>query len=225
MKTTLINILLRILFYPLPEISISGKEEKVFHDLFETSSKKADKLIEYNLAVPKYKFLYYLTKSRLVVLHGSNQKEIHTFEPRRQTLYNGEIVEAIFATKDPLWPIFYAILDKAKIVGNIRNGSVSTNGHRSFHFYSLTKPTLINSPWTSGMIYLFPHDSFTKISKGAVQFNEWISERPITPIAKIEIEPSDFYFIERVVSHRSDESLIKSWLLYKLRSLLFKKNT
>ncbi|MBS4200769.1 hypothetical protein KHA93_14120 [Bacillus sp. FJAT-49732] len=220
MKTVLMNTLLRIIFYPLPKISISKEEEHAFNHLFESSCKKADKLIAYNLDIPKYKFLYFLSKNKRVVLHGSNNKDIHTFEPRRQTLFNGEMTTAIFATKDPMWPIFYAILDKSKIVGNIRNGSVSTNGKKYFHFYSLTKPTLINMPWTTGMIYLLPEDTFINISKGVIKFNEWVSERSVLPIAKMEIEPSDFYFLNKVASHRSDESVIKSWLLYKVRSLI-----
>ncbi|MCR2821299.1 hypothetical protein [Lederbergia panacisoli] len=220
MKTILINILFRMLFFQLPKIKINEDEEKAFNHLFETSCNKVDKLIEYNLTSPKYKFLYYLTKNKRVVLHGSNQQEIHTFEPRKQTLYNGEMATAIFATKDPIWPIFYAILDKGKIVGNIRNGSVTTNGYESFHFYSLTKPTLKNQPWTTGMIYLLPDELFIKVSKGAIQFNEWISEKSVSPIAKIEVKPSDFYFLKKVASHRSDESIIKTWLLYKVKTLI-----
>lgn len=220
MKTILINILLRILFNPLPKLSINEDEEKAFNHLFENSCKKADKLIEYNLAFPKYKFLYYLTKNKRVVLHGSNQQEVHTFEPRKQTLYNGEMATAIFATKDPMWPIFYAILDKRKIVGNIRNGSISANGKSFFHFYSLTKPTFINEPWTTGMIYILPEETFINVSKGAIQFNEWISENAVSPFAKMEVEPSDFYFLKKVASHRSDESAIKTWLLYKVRTLI-----
>ncbi|MCJ8007848.1 hypothetical protein ACFFF5_11730 [Lederbergia wuyishanensis] len=220
MKTVVINFLFRILFYPLPKILISKEEENAFNHLFESSCKKVDKLITYNLAIPKIKFLYYLTKNKRIILHGSNNKEIDKFEPRQQTLYNGELATAIFATKDPIWPVFYAILDKEKIVGNIRNGSISTNGKKYFHFYSITKPTLLNKPWTTGMIYILAEDSFTKISKGAIQFNEWVSEKAVSPIAKLEIEPSDFYFLNKVAIHRSEESIVKSWLLYKVRSLI-----
>lgn len=69
------------------------------------------------------------------------------------------------------------------------------------------------------MIYLLSEYTFSFIGKGPVQFSEWISKKSITPIAKIEIEPSDFYFIDKVATHRSNESTIKSWLLYKLRNI------
>ncbi|WP_069201894.1 hypothetical protein [Bacillus niameyensis] len=201
-------------------MTISKKEENLFNNLLENSLKRPDKTIDYKLAIPKYKFLYYATKQKSFVLHGSNNKYIDSFEPRKQTLYNGKWTTAVFATKDPIWPIFYAIFNKEKIVGNMRNGSVSANGKKPFHFYSLTKPTLQNEPWTNGMIYLLQEDSFRHISQGTIQFDEWISDEAIEPIAKIEVEPDDFYFLNKVATHRSDESVMKAWLFYKIRSLL-----
>ena len=140
-KKALANILLRILFYPSPKITITKEEEKLFNGLYEETMKKPDKQIKYNLPIPKYKFLYYLSNNKPIVLHGSNIKFINSFEPREQTLYNGKKATAVFATKDPIWPVFYATLQKEKIEGNIRNGALSTNGKKTFHFYSLTKPT------------------------------------------------------------------------------------
>ncbi len=196
------------------------EEEKGFNDLFESSCEKANKLIDYNISSPKYKFLRYLSLHKSIVLHGSNNKQINSFEPREQTLFNGKKTTAVFATKDPIWSSFYATLDKKKIIGDIRNGSISTNNKKMFHFYSLTKPTLLNDPWISGMIYLLPEDSFSHIAgDDTIQFNEWISMTAVTPIVKIEIEPSDFYFRNKVASHRSNESIIRSWLFYKLRTL------
>ncbi|MFD2445475.1 hypothetical protein ACFSO7_16045 [Bacillus sp. CGMCC 1.16607] len=219
MKTALIHILLNMLFYPSPEITITKEEEKIFNDLFESSCEKADKLINYNLSVPKYKFLHYLTCHKPIVLHGSNNKQIDSFEPRKQTLFNGKMATAVFATKDPIWSIFYATLDKKKIIGDIRNGSFSAKSKKMFHFYSLTKPTLLNDPWIYGMVYLLPEDSFSRVGNHAIRFNEWISTTAVKPIVKIEIKTSDFYFRNKVASHRSNESIIRSWLFYKLRTL------
>ncbi|GGA86792.1 hypothetical protein [Ornithinibacillus halotolerans] len=217
MKTRFIQLLLRILFLPALNITNSKDEEKLFNDLYESSLKKEDKLIEYNLTVPKYKFLSYLIHNKSVLLHGSNNKAIEEFEPRKQTLADGNIVTAIFASKDPIWPIFYATLDKGKIVGNIRNGVVSSNGKNKYHFYSLTEPTISNNPWTTGFIYILPEETFSYKGKGVIQFDEWISQKPVAPILKLKVNPDDFPFRDKVATHHSNESIIKSWLLYKFR--------
>jgi len=212
-------MLLNILFYPSPKIMISKEEEKQFNNLYEESLKNPGKLIDYNLPIPKYKFLYYISNNKPIVFHGSNNNLIDSFEPREQTLFNGKIATAIFATKDPIWPVFYAILEKNKISGNIRNGSLSSNNKKTFHFYSLTKATISNNPWTSGMVYFLPEDPFSNIGEGVIQFNEWISDKAVPYIAKLEVNPSDFYFHHKIATHRSEESIIKSWLLYKFRTL------
>jgi hypothetical protein len=174
---------------------------------------------EYFLSIPKYKFLSYITQNHSILLHGSNNPAITLFEPRDQTLYNGIMTKAVFATKDPIWPIFYAVFNRGALKGSIRNGAFTTNGKDRFHFYSLNKQTLEGAPWTTGTIYILPIDSFKHISKGIIQFDEWISEVPLAPIAKLQVTPNDFYFINKVGCHKETESIIKSWLLYKIRTL------
>lgn len=218
MVAKLLNILLRILFYSSPTIKFSREEEKSFHTLFEEACLNPDKMIEYNLTIPKYKFMSYIAQNKSVLLHGSNNPSIPLFEPRNQTLYNGEMAKAVFATKDPIWPIFFAVFNKDSLVGSIRNGAFTTNGMIRFHYYSLNKQTMEANPWTTGTVYILPIETFKHISKGLVQFDEWISEVPVAPIAKLQVKPEDFYFIDRVAYHKETESIIKSWLLYKIRT-------
>jgi len=220
MIKVLVNGILHTLFYSSPNMAISKDEEQFFNDLYESALNQSDKVIHYHSSIPKYKFLYYLSLHKGVVFHGSNNKEIISFEPREQTLYNGELAKAVFATNDAIWPFFYATLQKDYIVGDIRNAALITNGKKTFHFYSLTKSTKAKDPWTNGIIYLLPKDSFTYIGKGVIQFNEWISTQPVSPIAKLEVQPKDFYFLNKVGTHNANESVIKSWILYKIRTLI-----
>ena len=46
-----------------------------------------------------------------VLLHGSNSRTITRFEPRQQTSYHGAGVQAVFATTDPVWPLYFAVTD------------------------------------------------------------------------------------------------------------------
>lgn len=35
----------------------------------------------------------------------------------------------------------------------------------------------------------------------------------------LEVDPSDFYYLNRVTTHEINEQLAKTWLLYKVRNL------
>ena len=139
MKKILLTRLLALLLYKSPSITLTKEEEERCQELYRKTLKSNKKEISYNLPLPKYKFLHYLLQHESILLHGSNNPNIHTFEPRNQTLFNGEMTKAIFASSDPIWPFFYATLSKSKIEGNIRNGCVSADGKQWFHYYSLTK--------------------------------------------------------------------------------------
>lgn len=217
MKSWFIDILLGILFFPSPRFVISPEEVILFNQLFESAKASPDKKINYNLPIPKYKFLRYLSDNKQVLFHGSNNPLIQTFEPREQTLFDGTMDKAIFATKDPIWSTFFAIFNKKNLIGSIRNGTITANRKQHYHFYSLTELTFKKNPWTNGTVYLLPEQSFSHISKGHLQFDEWVCRETVVPIVKIEVEPTDFYFLTKVACHRETESIIQSWLLYKFR--------
>jgi hypothetical protein len=48
-------------------------------------------------------------------MHGSNNRHIVQFEPRKQTLFNGQYVEAVFATQDGIWAVFYAVFNRINL--------------------------------------------------------------------------------------------------------------
>lgn len=68
------------------------------------------------------------------------------------------------------------------------------------------------------MVYILPKDKFTYMGQGSFQFDEWVCHEPVSPIVKLEVNPSDFYFYNKVATHQFGESILKSWLFYKLRS-------
>lgn len=217
MKTKLIIFIMNLLFYRSPKISFSEQEIDEYNLIFNDAINR-DGLINYTSQFSKQRFIQYIASNKNVLLHGSNNKMITEFEPRRQTLYNGKYVNAVFATKDGLWPVFYAILDKTKVSRNIRNGCLETINGNKFYFFSLTQETYLNNPWTNGMIYFVPHETFTKASNEIVSFDEWISKEPVRPIAKLVVDWTDFYFLNRITIHHYNEPIIKTWLLYKWRN-------
>jgi hypothetical protein len=225
MIKSFVNFLLRLLFYPVPKLMVSKEEEKLFDNLFENACSSPEKIIKYNLPIPKYKFLHYILKNKSVVLHGSNNTFIHLFEPRDQTLFDGKRTKAVFASKDPIWSIFYAVFKRESLEGNFRNGCITVNNRQKYHFYSLTAQTFYNGPWMNGMIYLLPEKSFNHISKKIIKFDEWTCNDSVLPIARIAVAPNDFYFLHKVACHNANESIAKTWFLYKLRTVYKSKKS
>jgi hypothetical protein len=220
---TLTSILLRILLKQAPQFQYTAEEVQAFNRMYDAAI-EGEVAIEYNCRFPKYRFIQYISETRNVLLHGSNHKQIEVFEPRQQTLYDGQLTEAVFATKDGIWPVFYAILNKSKVINNFRNGSIRhVKSNRNYHFYSIDQASDYQDCWLSGAIYFLPDKTFTGTTGRAISFNEWTSVVAVRPITKLEVDPSDFYYLHHVSTHNYKESMLRTYMSYKLRLLFSKK--
>lgn len=212
----MISILMKTLLYSSPKIEFSPEEiveyDKLISKIYE------GQLIPMELPFPKYRFLQYLTLQGNFIFHGSNNLDIDIFEPREQTLFNGRRTKAVFATSEPIWSMFYAVFDRSKLVGGFRNGCLVYK-NKKYHFYSLNKSTMKNGPWTSGTVYILPKNMFKAADNGNIRFDEWVCHDFVKPVNQLKIHSDDFYFINRVSTHKIHESTIKTWLLYKYRTL------
>ncbi|WP_409274599.1 hypothetical protein V1499_06005 [Neobacillus sp. SCS-31] len=217
MVNKFVSGLMGLLFYRGSVLDFSEEERRDYEKMYEEAA-AGNLEINYSSRFEKHRFIQYIAATKNVILHGSNNGEIGEFEARRQTLYNGQFVNAVFGTKDGIWPLFYAVLDKNRVKGGIRNACLKVEGGRPHYFFSLNKETHDASPWTSGTIYFLPGETFERAGNELVSFDEWVSKTPVKPIAKISVEPSDFYFLDKVSCHKDTESIVKSWLLYKLRT-------
>lgn len=196
----MLNFLLQMLLYRSPRISIDKDEAEHFEKLIEIINYNEGQVLEYHLPFPKHRFLYYLSMKGKYVFHGSNNHNIETFEPREQTLYNSKVTKAVFATTDPIWPIFYAVFRRSSLIGSFRNGCLVHGNHR-YHYYSLNESTMKNNPWTEGMLYILPKQTFSKSAQGKVYFDEWISHEPVKPIGKFVVTVDDKCLHIKTESH------------------------
>lgn len=210
------SVILRTLLHPSPTMHFSQEEVSEYNELI--SNIYAGQLVLDNLSFPKQRFLHYLTLNGDFVFHGSNNIHIDTFEPRKQTLFNGELTEAVFASSTARWSMFYAVFDRDQLVGGFRNGCLIYKNKR-YHYYSFNELTMNNNPWTSGKIYIFPKQKFTPSDSRRVRFDEWICNDTLRPISQLAVSVSDFYFKDKVSTHLDDESMVKTLLLYKMRTL------
>lgn len=214
----MLDLLLRLLLYRSPSISLGYEERRQYEKLLLSINTNDCQPIEYQLPYPKYRFLYFLSLQDKYVFHGSNHHEIEEFEPRKQNLSNGHWSKSVFATTDPIWSIFYAVFDRNKLVGTFRNGCLVHQDQR-YHYYSLSQETMKRGPWTIGMVYILPKQTFSKSDHAKVHFDEWVSAEPVKPIGKLIVSTDDFYFFDKVAIHKNGSRLLSTWLTYKLKTI------
>lgn len=206
--------LLAWLFYPVQETPWEVGERAAYESALARMLNGG--LFAYDLPYPKARFLRYLAEKGEWLFHGSNHPDIAAFEPREQTLFDGTRTKAVFASSEPLWSMFYAVLDRSKVVGGFRNACL-VHGKRKFLFYSLNESTMNRQPWTNGMMYVLPRSSFRLADTNKTRFDEWISHEPVVPVAQLPLSPEEFPLRDRVAVHPDGESLLQSWMKYKRR--------
>jgi hypothetical protein len=188
---------------------LTEEKRAAFDQLIDTAIKRGGDLpIQYDLPYPKIDFLNYLCDWRGLVAHGSPMHELTTLEPIRKSRDNTEFGNRtqIFCSPDAIWAMWFAILDKDKftLTNNacIRIGS-GARREKYYHF-ALPRNKKEEAPFAEGMMYIcraedFPSRRVIPILKflgGEVE--EWGSEQPVQPLAKITVAPSDFPFLGQV---------------------------
>jgi hypothetical protein len=209
---------LQQLFFQLPPSDLDEKTLSAFEQVYRTTSN--GEIIQLDPSFQKHEFLRYLVAHHPVLLHGSNHADIDELTPRPQTDFDGNPVNAVFATGDGVWPMFFASVDQATFRGSMRNGCFVVDTFdepKRYYFFSVYKAWLAQNAWCNGTIYVLPKATFRKSDTNAIRFDEWISEAPVRPLMKLPIAPSDFPFLSRVAGHNERESILVSWLRYKRR--------
>ncbi|HQX14875.1 MAG TPA: hypothetical protein PLA27_00535 [Anaerolineales bacterium] len=166
------------------------------------------KPLDYSLSYPKAEFLNYVCDWRGFVAHGSPLHDLETLEPIRKSNDTSEFGnrQQIFCSPDAMWAMWFSILDKSKF-NQTRNGSVRVgNGSNRVKFYHFELPKLNkdNRPFTEGMIYIARAKDFPDKRPYPVldwfdgEIEEWGSTKPVTPLARIKVAPSDFPYLDSV---------------------------
>lgn len=186
------------------------EEKRLAFDVLLDSALQSglDTPITYNLPYPKADFLNYACDWRGFVAHGSILKDLQMLEPIRLTKDSGEFGnrQQIFCSPDAMWAMWFAILDKSKI-DLTRNGSVRVGvGNRRVKYYHFELPK-VNSeskPFADGMIYICRADDFPDKRPYPIldwfsgEIEEWGSTKPVKPLAKIPVSPTDFPYLDKV---------------------------
>lgn len=211
MKTRLARTLLRASGLPSlnPIVASVGSEPR--------ASAAVDALIEHgevSASCSLTPLLRWMAQERGLLFHGSRRSDIDMLEPIRLTTDTTTFgnQEAVFATSDPVWAIYFATLDRSDGFTSTRNGSIGLVGslYPRWYFFSHNVGASGSDRFGRGWLYVLPRDGFQEQPPvlGVLDSAQWASPSAATPIARIPVGPEAFPFADWVVPHRLDERIL-----------------
>jgi hypothetical protein len=166
--------------------------------------------VDYNVPQPKWWFLHHLLTQGFV-LHGSNVRTIDEFETRPNfDAHNERHVEAVFASDDAIWPLYFAVVRRPQ---SLINWCEHPGNGTSRYVFSIGANPRDDASWMTGTIYVLPSATFTLTPES----RELTSLVPVRPRARLTVEPNDFPFKGKTRGHRRGDSVRKVWLKHALR--------
>jgi len=157
-------------------------------------------------AVQPWVFLCGLAERRTIAFHGAGDPDIELFEPRQPIDFApfGD-QEAVFATSDPIWAMFYAVVDRARFPITLANGCIvllDGEGQAGvpYYFFSISREPLRQRPWRTGHVYFLPAEPFVEqppdtYAGQAARVPQLASPIAVAPVARLEVAPDDFPFL------------------------------
>ena len=195
-----------------PSLNVDEGTQIAFDELLNTTlSIGGCPTIEFTLPWPKWQFLCRLADHHDIALHGSGDPNIALFEPRQSNDLNefGN-QKAIYAASDGLWAMFFAIVDRERVMSItnacIRLADEAGNIHGPYYVFSVSQSALPNQPWRTGTVYLLPRRTFTlqppiTFGSNQVHIAQLASPVPVQPLAKLMVTPEDFPFLMQIRGH------------------------
>jgi hypothetical protein len=161
---------------------------------------------------PRLDFFCWLAEHRDVVFHGSPHDDLHELSTERRsrdtTAWGNQ--QAVYASTDPVWAIYFACLRRDRGWTGTRNASLGRAGGPLYpRRYSFAHNRGSASPdrFGVGSLYLLSPLGFVSDEPlaGAIDTAHLVSRKPVRPLARIEVTPEDFPFRDRVRYYRDRE--------------------
>ena len=165
--------------------------------------------------VTPWQFLCGLAERREIAFHGTGDPNIEAFEPREPidfAPFGNQ--KAVFATTDPIWAMFYAIVDRDRYRLTLNNGCIlvmDAEGRRALphYYFSITSGALHEQPWRTGCVYLLPVETFVPQPAAtyagyAARIPQLASPVAVTPFARLPVAPGDFPFLAQIRGHEDE---------------------
>ena len=193
-----------------PKLEIDSQTRSDIDQLIASyRASRTNTRIDYTFPVPKWQFLCYLAEQHGVVLHGTGDQDIQTFEPRPSNDLNPFGAQtAVYAAGDGLWAMFFAILNRTDYPIATTNACVRLVDEAGrvgepHYVFSISQPDLVQQPWREGVVYLLPGDTFVnqpsfRFGPYEVRVPQLASLVPVKPFAQLEVSPEDFPFLKDI---------------------------
>jgi hypothetical protein len=161
---------------------------------------------------PRLDFLRWLAESRPVVFHGSPRADLRELSTERQsrdtTAWGNQ--QAVYASSDPVWAIYFACLRRDGGFAGTRNGSLGRAGGPLYprrYFFAHNRGSASPDRFGPGSLYLLSSRTFVADEPlaGVIDTAHLVSREPVTPLARIDVTPGDFPFRDRIRYYRDRE--------------------
>jgi hypothetical protein len=209
-------------FLPEPAFSPSPAQCETYDRIIARALTEAPgAAVDYDCPYPRYDFLRHLAASGQFLFRGMPAPPLASLSPSANTDAHGKDVQAVFATADPLWALFFGTLEiRGRGPVSMRNaGWVAGRGEhfRRFYYFSLNESLYDQRPWSAGTIYILARDGFRPVSKRWFRFDEWLHDGEVIPLATLAIAPEDFPFASKVTRNHLREPMWRTMLQYRWR--------
>lgn len=164
---------------------------------------------------PRLDFLRWLAESRPVVFHGSPRDDLRELSTERQsrdaTAWGNQ--QAVYASSDPVWAIYFACLRRDRGWKGTRNGSLGRAGGPLYprrYFFLHNRGSASPDRFGPGSLYLLSPRTFVAdepLAGGAIDTAHLVSHEPVRPLARIDVTPFDFPFGDRIRYYRDGEPI------------------
>jgi len=192
----------------VPHPVLSQAEEEAFDELLGRTPEGG--VVDYDLPQPKWWFLHHAIR-RGHLVHGSNEPEIEEFRTRQNLDAHGRPIEALFASDDAIWPLYFATVNRPVAQSYIN--WCEHAGDASRYIFSIGSDPGDERSWTDGTIYLLPRTTF----EATPDSRELVSLVPVRPRARLRVTPDDFPLRDRTRGHRPGDSARKVVWRHALR--------
>lgn len=201
-----------------PPLRLSPSTTDAVEELLSATSGAPNLPLDVNALLARYEdvepwtFLCGLAERRRIAFHGTGDPGIESFEPRRPVdLAPFGDQEAVFATSDPIWAMFYAIVDRDRYDITLNNGCIFLLDAEDrpgvpHYYFSISLDALPERPWRSGHVYLLPAETFVEQEAGEygghrARVPQLASPVPVVPFARLRVSPGDFPFLAQIRGH------------------------
>ena len=186
----------RLLVMPHPRLT--DADRLAFDRLLTATPDGGD--VAYALPQPKWWFLHHAVGSGLL-LHGTNEGAIDVLGTRAQNDAFGAPVDAVFASDDAIWPLYFATVRREALRYGYINWAVHVRGSSRYVFSIGADPAAPGS-WSDGAIYLLPGGSFRRTGSS----RELVSDTAVEPRARLAVTPDDFPFRSQTLEHGAGDT-------------------